>query len=228
MNLFDIMGPVMVGPSSSHTAGAVKIGYVSRKLMAKPIQRAEILLYGSFLETGRGHGTQFAIAAGLLGMKPDDLRIPDSFAIAKERGMEMVFGKADLMDAHPNSVLLKLLGTDGRQLEVVGESLGGSVINIARIDGLSANFSGERPTLIVHNLDQPGHVAEVTSMLSHKSVNIAAMQLYRANRGGDAVMIIECDQEIPADSLAWLKRLEGVEKVTYYSLLEEGREGEDF
>ncbi len=228
MNLFDIMGPVMVGPSSSHTAGAVKIGYVSRKLMAKPIQRAEILLYGSFLETGRGHGTQFAIAAGLLGMKPDDLRIPDSFAIAKERGMEMVFGKADLTDAHPNSVLLKLLGTDGRQLEVVGESLGGSVINIARIDGLSANFSGERPTLIVHNLDQPGHVAEVTSMLSHKSVNIAAMQLYRANRGGDAVMIIECDQEIPADSLAWLKRLEGVEKVTYYSLLEEGREGEDF
>ncbi len=228
MNLFDIMGPVMVGPSSSHTAGAVKIGYVSRKLMAKPIQRAEILLYGSFLETGRGHGTQFAIAAGLLGMKPDDLRIPNSFAIAKERGMEMVFGKADLTDAHPNSVLLKLLGTDGRQLEVVGESLGGSVINIARIDGLSANFSGERPTLIVHNLDQPGHVAEVTSMLSHKSVNIAAMQLYRANRGGDAVMIIECDQEIPDDSLAWLKRLEGVEKVTYYSLLEEGREGEDF
>lgn len=226
MNLFDIMGPVMVGPSSSHTAGAVKIGYVSRKLLAQPVRRAEILLYGSFLETGRGHGTQFAIAAGLLGMKPDDLRIPDSFAIAKEQGMELVFGKADLTDVHPNSVLLKLLGTGGRRLEVVGESPGGSVINIARIDGLSANFSGERPTLIVHNLDQPGHVAEVTSMLSHKSVNIAAMQLYRANRGGDAVMIIECDQEIPADSLQWLKRLEGVEKVTYYSLLEEEQKGE--
>lgn len=220
MNLFDIAGPVMVGPSSSHTAGAVKIGYVSRKLMAEPIVRAEILLYGSFLATGKGHGTRFAIVAGLLGMKPDDLRIPESFTVAKEQGMELVFGEADLADGHPNSVQLRLLGVSGRKLEIVGQSTGGSVINIASIDGLSANFSGDRPTLIVHNLDQPGHVAEVTSMLSHKSVNIAAMQLYRANRGGDAVMVIECDQEIPPDSVKWLERLEGVDKVTYYSLLE--------
>lgn len=219
MNLFDIMGPVMVGPSSSHTAGAVKIGYVARKLMAQPITKAEILLYGSFLATGKGHGTQFAIVAGLLGMKPDDENISKSFEIAKTSGMDISFGEAQLAEAHPNSVVLKLNGSEGKQLEIIGESIGGAMINIAKIDGLDANFSGDYPTLIVHNLDQPGHVAEVTSMLSHKSVNIAAMQLYRADRGGNAVMIVECDQEIPKDSIKWLERLEGVEKVTYYSLL---------
>lgn len=219
MNLFDIIGPVMVGPSSSHTAGAVKIGYVSRKLMAQPIASAEILLYGSFLATGKGHGTQFALVAGLLGMRPDDVRIPDSFQLAKKAGMDITFGEAILNDAHPNSVLLRLVGSKGRKLEVIGESVGGSIINIAKIDGLEANFSGEHPTLIVHNLDQPGHVAEVTSMLAHKSVNIATMQLYRASRGGNAVMVIECDQEIPKESIKWLEHLEGIEKVTYYSLL---------
>ena len=218
MNLYDIIGPVMVGPSSSHTAGAVKIGYVSRKLMAQPIVKAQILLYGSFLATGKGHGTQIAIVAGLLGMKTDDCRIPDSFRLAGEAGMEISFGEAELKDAHPNSAQLILTGADGRQLEIVGESIGGSRINIASIDGLSANFSGDYPTLIVHNLDQPGHVAEVTSMLSHKSVNIATMQLYRAGRGGHAVM--ECDQEVPKESIQWLAHLEGIEKVTYYSLEE--------
>lgn len=220
MNLYDIIGPVMVGPSSSHTAGAVKIGYVSRKLMAQPIVKAQILLYGSFLATGKGHGTQIAIVAGLLGMKTDDCRIPDSFRLAKETGMEISFGEAELKDAHPNSAQLILTGANGRQLEIVGESIGGSRINIASIDGLSANFSGDYPTLIVHNLDQPGHVAEVTSMLSHKSVNIATMQLYRAGRGGHAVMVIECDQEVPKESIQWLAHLEGIEKVTYYSLEE--------
>ncbi len=220
MNLYDIIGPVMVGPSSSHTAGAVKIGYVSRKLMAQPIVKAQILLYGSFLATGKGHGTQIAIVAGLLGMKTDDSRIPESFRLAREAGMEISFGEAELKDAHHNSAQLILTGADGKELEIVGESIGGSRINIASIDGLSANFSGDYPTLIVHNLDQPGHVAEVTSMLSHKSVNIATMQLYRAGRGGHAVMVIECDQEVPGESIQWLSHLEGIEKVTYYSLEE--------
>lgn len=223
MNLFDIIGPVMVGPSSSHTAGAVKIGYVTRKLMGQPIASVKILLHGSFLATGRGHGTHFAIVAGLLGMKPDDIRIPESLKLAKAAGMHVEFGKIDLGERHPNSVELILEGVNGRTLTVVGESIGGSLINIASVDGLEANFSGEYPTLIVHNLDQPGHVAEVTSMLAHKSVNIATMQLYRASRGGNAVMVIECDQEVPKESIQWLEHLEGVEKVTYYSL-QEGEE----
>ena len=219
MQLFDIIGPVMVGPSSSHTAGAVKIGYVAHKLLSEPMTEADIYLHGSFLATGKGHGTDKAIVAGLLGMQPDDIRIPDSLSIAEGLNIKINFAGITLKDANPNSVLLKLTGSSGRKLEIVGESLGGSIINIAAIDGLSANFSGDHPTLIVHNLDQPGHVAEVTSMLSHKSVNIASMQLYRENRGGNAVMILECDQEIPDKAIEWLKGLEGVEKVTYYSLV---------
>lgn len=219
MNLFDIVGPVMVGPSSSHTAGAVKIGYAARKLMGEPLSKAEILLYGSFLATGKGHGTKQAIVAGLLGMTPDDERVPKSFQLAKEAGMEISFGEAKLREAHPNSVQLILTGKGGRKLEVVGESLGGSRINIASIDGLSANFSGDYPTLIVHNQDKPGHVAEVTGILSWAHVNIAAMQLYRSGRGADAVMVLECDQEVPETTREWLKHQEGIEKVTYYSLL---------
>ena len=123
MNLFDILGPVMVGPSSSHTAGAVKIGYVSRKLMAQPIKKARILLYGSFLATGKGHGTQLAIVAGLLGMRPDDSRIPHSIEYAKEAGMEVEIGEADLKEGHPNSVQLILTGMDKRKLTIVNRGI---------------------------------------------------------------------------------------------------------
>ena len=218
MDIFDIIGPVMVGPSSSHTAGAVRIGYIAGKHMGEPIAKAEILLYGSFLATGKGHGTRKALVAGLLGMKPDDMRIPDSFEIAKEHGIEVVFGESALRDAHPNTAQIFLTSVTGKKLEVVGESLGGSRINIAQIDGISTNFSGDYPTLVVHNMDQPGHVAEVTSMLAHKSVNIAAMQLYRAGRGGNSVMVLECDQEVPEEGINWLRHTEGVVKVTYLGL----------
>ena len=153
---------------------------LQENLWESQIAKAEILLYGSFLATGKGHGTRKALVAGLLGMKPDDMRIPDSFEIAKEHGIEVVFGESALRDAHPNTAQIFLTSVTGKNLEVVGESLGGSRINIAQIDGISTNFSGDYPTLVVHNMDQPGHVAEVTSMLAHKSVNIAAMQLYRA------------------------------------------------
>ncbi len=218
MDIFDIIGPVMVGPSSSHTAGAVRIGYIAGKLMGEPIAKAEILLYGSFLATGKGHGTRKALVAGLLGMKPDDMRIPDSFEIAKEHGIEVAFGESALRDAHPNTAQIFLTSVTGKKLEVVGESLGGSRINIAQIDGISTNFSGDYPTLVVHNMDQPGHVAEVTSMLAHKSVNIAAMQLYRAGRGGNSVMVLECDQKVPEEEINWLRHAEGVVKVTYLGL----------
>lgn len=217
MDIFDIIGPVMVGPSSSHTAGAVRIGYISQKLMGEQIKEANILLYGSFLDTGKGHGTNKAIVAGLLGMQPDDMRIPHSMEIAEKKGIKVTFGKSTLKEAHPNSAQIILTGISGKQLEVVGESLGGSRINIAHIDGITTNFSGDYPTLVVHNQDQPGHVSEVTSMLAHKSVNIATMQLYRSNRGGDAVMVLECDQEIPREGIEWLKKVEGITKVTYLS-----------
>lgn len=217
MDLFDIVGPIMVGPSSSHTAGAVRIGYVAGRLLDEPVQKAEILLYGSFLATGDGHGTKKAIVAGLLGMQPDDYQIADSIEIAARRGIEITFGAARLEEAHPNTAVLRLTGIGGKTIEVQASSVGGSRINIDKIDGIRTNFTGEHPTLIVHNLDQPGHVSEVASMLAHKGVNIATMQLFRSARGQMAVMVVECDQPIPEDGIAWLSHVEGVMKVTYFA-----------
>ena len=221
MNIFDVIGPVMVGPSSSHTAGAVRIGYVARQLLGEEVREAKILLYGSFLATGKGHGTDKALTAGLLGMQTDDYRIPKSIEIAEDKGMKIAFGEAVLKEAHPNTAQLYLKGISGKTMELVGQSLGGGRINIAEIDGIETNFSGENPTLIVHNLDQPGHVSEVTSMLAHNGVNIATMQLYRSSKGGKAVMVVECDQEVPQEGIRWLERVEGVLKVTYLGKSEE-------
>lgn len=221
MNIFDIVGPVMVGPSSSHTAGAARIGYISRKLLGEPVAAAKIMLHGSFALTGKGHGTDRALVAGLLGMKQDDERIPDSFACAEAAGMKFEFETIDLGDVHPNSVKLELTGKSKRKLELTASSLGGGRIMVNSIDGLNVNFEGNYPTLVVHNEDQPGHVAEVTMMLSHKSINIATMQLFRNGRGRDAVMVIECDQEVPQSAIEWLEHVEGVNKVTYLSLKED-------
>lgn len=215
MNIFEILGPVMVGPSSSHTAGAVRIGYVCRKLMGEKIVTADIELYGSFLLTGKGHGTPQAIVAGLLGMTPDDARIPDSFEIAKAQGFKFTIGEAKLKEAHPNSVLLKLTGESGKELEVIGESLGGSIINIAQIDGLPANISGDYPTLIASNMDVPGMVAKVSKVLFEAEINIAQMHLYRASRGKNSVLIAECDQEIENKTLNDIRDLDGIMKVSY-------------
>ena len=218
MNIFDIVGPVMVGPSSSHTAGAVRIGFVARKLLGEPVKKAELLLYGSFLATGKGHGTDRALIAGLLGMQPDDERVPFSFEEAENAGMKFSFGEANLKEAHPNSVVLLLTGESGKEIEIIGASLGGGRMKICKIDGYEANFCAEYPTLIVQNLDQPGCVATVTTMLSERGINIATLQLYRDSRGGDAVMVVECDREVPLDSIKWLENQPGIDRVTYYSM----------
>ena len=215
MNIFDIVGRVWVGPSSSLTAGAVRIGFITRRLLGESPVKALITLSGSFAATGAGHGTDVALVAGLLGMKPDDMRVPESLSLAKEEGLEISFDFANLKEAHPNTAVLRVTGESGRELEVQASSLGGGRIMVNKLDGIEVNFTGESPTLIVHNMDQPGHVAEVTSMLSHKSVNIATMQLYRDHRGGYAVMVIEMDQNVPREALDWLSRLEGIIKVTY-------------
>ena len=142
MRLFDILGPVMVGPSSSHTAGAVRIGLTARKLLGDQPVHADISLHGSFALTGHGHGTDCALIAGLLGMQPDDLRIPDSFAIAAEQGLTFSFQNAQLRNAHPNTARLQLEDAKGRTLDIVAESIGGGRIRIRSIDGIETNFSG--------------------------------------------------------------------------------------
>lgn len=218
MSIYDILGPIMVGPSSSHTAGAVKIGLIASRMLSVTPQNAKIFFHGSFATTGQGHGTDRAIVAGLLGMTPDDMLIPKSFEIAKKKGMEFEISEINIKDAHPNTVLLQLTADEGKELEIQASSIGGGRILINKLDGIDVNFTGDSPTLIVHNIDQPGHVAEVTSTLSHKAVNIATMQLYRDKRGGYAVMVIETDQPVPQESIKWLEHLEGIIKVTYVNV----------
>lgn len=218
MNLFDILGPVMVGPSSSHTAGAVRIGYVAAKILEDEPIHADIILHGSFATTGIGHGTDKALIAGLLGMEPDDMRIPDSFVIAKEKQLTFTFTNQSLKDAHPNTALLKLRGKSGKTVQIQAASIGGGRIQIHKLDDSEVIFSAEKPTLIVYNLDQPGCVAMLTSSLSMRGVNIATMHLYRDKRGGFAVMVIETDQDIPADAISSLKELAGIRKVCYINI----------
>ncbi len=218
MNLFDIIGPVMVGPSSSHTAGAVRIGNIARKLMGEEIVKAFIYFHGSFQLTGKGHGTDKALLAGLMGMPVDDSRIPNSFAEADKRGLEYEFLPIDLGDAHPNSVKLVLDGVNGRHRQIVGCSVGGGRIEITEIDGLAVSFGGDYPTLIIRNQDIPGQIQQVTTFLAEEDINIGTMQLYRSARGADAVMVIECDKEIPEDVIPALAGLRGIVRVTYLSL----------
>ena len=217
MNLFDILGPVMIGPSSSHTAGAVRIGRMARALLGQDPVKAEILLHGSFASTGEGHGTHQAIVAGLLGMTTDDLNVPKSFEIAAERGLEFSFDKTVLRDVHPNSALLSLTGKFGRHLEVGASSLGGGRIKVFTVDGLETSFSGELPTLVVHNTDQPGCVSQVTAILARRGLNVATLQLNRGGRGGSAVMVIECDQPVFDKAVDEINALPGILRVTRYT-----------
>ena len=210
MDIFDLIGPIMVGPSSSHTAGAVRIGLVSRKLLGEEVQRAELYLHGSFADTGVGHGTDKALIAGLLGMEPDDERIPHSFAYAEKAGLEFFFGVTELRAAHPNSVLLKLRGKSGTELEVVAASVGGGRIQIRRLGGMETCFSAEQPTLIIKNEDQPGSVADVSRVLAQRGINIGTFRVNRDGRGGCAVMVIECDAPIGQDVLNYISSLPGI------------------
>ena len=219
MNIFDILGPVMIGPSSSHTAGAVKLGYVARKLLGGEPVTAKVYLHGSFADTGKGHGTDRAIIAGILGMKEDDERIPASFELAQERGLIFQIENIELPGAHPNTTVMELTDTGGRKIEVQGASVGGSRIVINKIDGAEVECTAEYPTLIVYNKDLPGYVAEVTSALAARAINIATMRLFRGKRGTEAVMIIESDQAIPREIIDRLEKIDGILKVTYIASL---------
>jgi L-serine dehydratase len=215
MNIFDILGPVMVGPSSSHTAGAVRIGYVTSVMLAEQPVKADIQLHGSFAATGKGHGTDTALIAGLLGMKPSDMNVPRSFEIAKQKGLEYSFTNANIRDAHPNTAIINVVGKSGKSLKIQASSIGGGRIMVNKIDDIEVNFTGESNTFIAHNVDMPGNVSRVTSLLASNDINIATMQLYRSEKGGFAVMILETDQEVPSEVITQARGLAGITKVTY-------------
>lgn len=214
MNVFDIIGPVMVGPSSSHTAGAARLGKVARTLLGEPAASATIYLHGSFARTYRGHGTDRALIGGLLGFDPDDLRLRESLDIAHQVGLDYRFIPADLGEIHPNSALLDVCGVSNRRIRVLGSSIGGGKVLIRRVDDLDVEFTGEYYTLIIPHIDAPGVVATVTSVLASARINIAQMKVYRKERGGQALILIEVDQPVPAASRQQLERIAQIESVT--------------
>lgn len=217
LNLFDILGPVMVGPSSSHTAGAVRIGLVARALLEGEPAEASIHLHGSFAETGQGHGTDRALVGGLLGMQPDDLRIPDAFAAAKEAGLKFVIGTVQLRDAHPNTAVIHLKSKTGKKLGLQASSLGGGRIMVNKLNGFDVSFSGLYHTLVIRNRDENGMVASVTNILSQLRLNVANMNVCRRKRGGEMLMVIELDEGLKPNQVAFLAELPGILSVAYYS-----------
>lgn len=196
MNVFDIVGPVMIGPSSSHTAGAVRIGYVAGLLLGRPAVKAEIRLHGSFAKTYRGHGTDKALIAGILGMLPDDERIRSSPMLAAQAGLEVTIVPDSIKDAHPNTARIILTAADGEQIIVQGSSIGGGNIIINQINGLEVEFSGQNDTLIVLHRDTAGVIAEVSQYLGELGINISNFRLSRSQKGGIAIMTIEVDGKV--------------------------------
>ena len=215
MDLFDLIGPIMVGPSSSHTAGAVRIGLACRRILGEEIAEADITLSGSFAATGRGHGTDKAIVAGLLGMTPDDVRVPDSFLYAREKGLVFSFAFGEIPMSHPNTARLQLRGVSGARSDIEAASVGGGRIEIRRIGDMALRFSAEQPTLIIRNEDKPGTVAEVSRILSEEKINIATFNVNRNSRGGTAVMVIECDTPLTEALLARIRALPGILRAVY-------------
>ncbi len=197
VSVFDVIGPVMVGPSSSHTAGAVRLGQIGRAILGDTPQNASIGLHGSFANTGKGHGTDKALIAGLLGMGTADERIRDSFNYAQEMGLHYRFHTIDLgEEAHPNTVRMSLSVKD-KIIQFTGSSIGGGLIEISELQGYSVHFSAELDTLIIIAEDQPGTINAVSGWLAAHNINIAYLRVKRDQRGGEAIMLVETDQPVP-------------------------------
>ncbi len=208
ISVFDVIGPNMVGPSSSHTAGAASIALLAKKMIGEDIERVKFTLYGSFAKTYRGHGTDRALVGGMLGFETDDVRIRDSFEIAKEKGLvfEFVCSNDDDEDIHPNTVDMEIFSVSGRYLVVRGESLGGGKVRLSRINGVKVQFTGEYHALIIMQRDYPGVLAGITAVLSSCNVNIAFLRVFREEKGGLAYTIVESDEEISDVAVEVIKK----------------------
>jgi L-serine dehydratase len=213
VSLLDIIGPVMVGPSSSHTAGACRIGLFARALLGGQPERARIELHGSFARTGQGHGTDRAIAGGLLGFRPDDERLRDSLELAAAAGLRLEFENTRLRgDHHPNTTRITAWHEE-REVAVVGSSVGAGRIVITAIDGYPVDITGTLPTLVIVAADQPGAVAAITAALAREGGNIATIKVSRRQKGGNAIHVYELDEPVGAEALAALLALPRVRSV---------------
>lgn len=214
-SVFDMLGPIMVGPSSSHTAGAVRLGLMARKILGSHLKQAKIQLHGSFAETGKGHGTHLALTAGLLGMQPDDERIRLAPKMAEEAGVTVVFENTYLGEVHPNSVRFYLTAAGGEKAEITGCSIGGGRIVITEVNAFSVEFMGEYPTLILQYADYPGMIAEITKVLAIAGINIAQMRVSREGKGKRALAIIETDERIAEQVIKQIGKLSKIERVMF-------------
>lgn len=219
MSIFEIIGPVMVGPSSSHTAGACRIGYAARRLLdEKPLQ-ATIYLHGSFLATGDGHGTKEALAAGLLGFYPDDERLINALNLASKDNLEITFESIDLgPQAHPNSVKIFLQGPT-RSLSLIAASIGGGSVRLQEINDLPVDISGTLESLILWHNDTPGFLARITAVLACVQINVATIRTSRIQRGETAITVIEIDHSLPAEVTALLKKVPSINRLLVLSPL---------
>lgn len=206
-SVFDIIGPRMTGPSSSHTAGAERIALMARRIIGNEVRKVRFTLYGSFAETGRGHGTDKALISGILGFEPDDPRIIDAYHYAEEEGIEVEFEYSDEPMRHPNTVKIEAVDVNGRETEVMGESIGGGNILITEINELEVELSGDYPTIIVQHQDVPGVIAEVSHVLAQLGINIAFMRVFRHGRGDDAYMCIETDTPVTKELQEIMRKL---------------------
>ena len=219
-SIFDIIGPAMIGPSSSHTAGAAKVAYIARSIFGKPIKKVTFYLHGSFSTTYKGHGTDKALIAGICGMRPDDPSIPFSYEKAKDMNIEIQFLKINLDDVHPNTVKIVFEGVDGSRQSIVGSSIGGGKVRIISIDDIEVAITGSYATLITQHLDLPGFVADISQILAKYHINIAFMKVFRETKGEHAVMVIESDDVIHKDALEKISALSALNKLTFFEAIQ--------
>lgn len=220
--VFDILGPIMIGPSSSHTAGAARLAKVAAIVAGGKIKKVEFLLHGSFAQTYKGHGTDKALVAGILNMDPWDENLKRSFDIAAEKGIELKFTETDLGDVHPNTVKFIITKEDGFTTEVTGSSIGGGNILVFNIDGQNVEFTGERPTILTQHRDLPGVISKISSILYEENINIANMRVYRSGKGRMATMALETDSLILENVMNKIRNIEEIESVKFINPIVEG------
>lgn len=212
-SVFDIIGPIMIGPSSSHTAGAARIGRVARTMFGRQPKKAEITFYGSFAKTYKGHGSDVATVAGILDFDTHDLRLKDSFQIAKDLGIEIILQASEDITEHPNTSRIRLSDEAG-SLEVTGISIGGGKIEITEINGFPIRLSGNAHTLLVLHEDRYGMIAAVSNILTKYQINIGHMEVSRRERGSEALMVIEVDSPISEEAVEEINQIPHVLNVS--------------
>ncbi|HEU4889821.1 MAG TPA: L-serine ammonia-lyase, iron-sulfur-dependent subunit beta [Thermoanaerobaculia bacterium] len=214
VSILDVMGPVMVGPSSSHTAGTARLGRVAREILDEDPLEVHFFLHPPLAATYRGHGSDFALVGGAIGLNVDDPRIPEAIRIAEQMEVKVEFGEEDLGEVHPNTVRIEARGP-AREVEIVGSSIGGGVIEVFKINGFQTRFKGDSPTLLLFYRDRPGMIAEVANIIAEEGINIASLYCSRKQRGKDAFMQVDVDSPLSAAALKRICSLTDVADARY-------------